>query len=201
MKAAFLDRDGVINELCYFPEAGVIDSPFTSGQFQLIPGAAEGIRLLNRLGLKVVIVSNQPGIAKKHFTKKTLAEIDRKLIRQLAKLKAKADAVYYCLHHPQAKVPSLRVKCNCRKPKPGLILKAAEELKVDPEQSYMLGDSVSDMQAGRAAGCQTIYIGRWKCDICRLMSDCDVEPDYASDNLLQAARLIKRLEAGHADLR
>lgn len=201
IKAAFIDRDGVINELCYFENAGVIDSPFTARQLRLIAGAAEGIRILKRLGLKVVIVSNQPGVAKGHLSQKTLRAIDSKLHRELGKHGSKVDGVYYCLHHPQAKVARLRAKCKCRKPNPGLILDAARDLDLDVRHSYMLGDSASDIEAGRAAGCTTIYIGRWKCDICRLMSEKKVEPDFARDNLLEAARLIRKLEVQHADFR
>lgn len=195
MKAAFLDRDGVINELCYFPDADVIDSPFTPRQFRLLPHAAEGIRLLNKLGFKVVVVSNQPGVAKKHITLATLEAMDAKLTRELRRRRAWVDATYYCLHHPEAKLKRWMKRCRCRKPEPGLILKAAKEMGLDIAQSYMLGDSLSDIQAGRRAGCKTIYIGRWKCDICRLMAERNVEPDFVADDLLKAARLIRELEA------
>ena len=200
MKAAFVDRDGVINELCYFPDAGIIDSPFTPRQVRLIPRAAEGIRLLNRLGLKVVIVSNQPGVAKRHFSEATLRKINRRLVSALGQQQARVDAIYCCLHHPQAKLKRWKKKCSCRKPKPGLILRAARELKLDARCSYMLGDSVADIQAGQRAGCKTIYIGRWKCDICRFMSEQHVQPDYVAGDLLRAARLIRKLEAGNGNL-
>jgi D-glycero-D-manno-heptose 1,7-bisphosphate phosphatase len=200
MKAAFVDRDGVLNELCYFPEVGVIDSPFTPRQVRLISGAAQGVRLLNRLGMKVVIVSNQPGVAKKRFSLKTLDAINHKLVSDLGKQKARIDAVYCCLHHPQAKLGALRKKCRCRKPKPGLILKAAKQLGLDLKASYVLGDSISDIEAGRRAGCRTIYIGRWKCDICRFMDAHHVEPDFVADNLWKAARLIQELEGNDGNL-
>jgi D-glycero-D-manno-heptose 1,7-bisphosphate phosphatase len=201
MKAVFVDRDGVINELCYFTDADIIDSPFTPRQLRLIPRAAEGIRLLNRLGFKVVVVSNQPGVAKKHFSLKTQEAIHAKLLRELRRRRARIDAAYYCLHHPEAKLKRWKRRCRCRKPAPGLLLKAAKELGLDVTQSYMLGDSVSDIQAGRRAGCRTIYIGRWKCDICRLMSERNVEPDFVAGNLFRAACLIRGLEARNGNLR
>jgi len=201
MKAAFVDRDGVLNELCYFPEAGIIDSPFTPQQLRLMPRAAKGIRLLNRLGLKVVVVSNQPGVAKNHFSEKTLDDINAKLVQGLRKQHARIDAIYCCLHHPQAKRRRWRKNCSCRKPKPGLILKAARELHLDVKGSYLLGDSITDVQAGQRAGCKTIYIGRWKCDVCQFMTERNVQPDFVAEDLWKAARLIQTLEAENGNLR
>ena len=195
MKAAFIDRDGVINELCYFPDADVIDSPFTPRQVRLLPHAAKGIRLLNRLGLKVVVISNQPGVAKKNLTLATLTAINDRILEELHRRRATIDGIYCCLHHPQAKLKRWKKRCDCRKPKPGLILRAASEMQLDVRRSYMLGDSLSDIQAGCRAGCKTIFVGRWKCDICRFMSDYEIQPDFVAGNLFEAARLIEELEA------
>src|ERR1700739_3037637 len=114
MKAAFLDRDGVINSLIYHQEMGIIDSPFTLKQFQLLPRAPQAIRRLNDLGLAVVIVSNQPGIAKGHFDAALLEQFDRKLEVALKREGAHIDATYYCLHHPEAVIKQLRKRCQCR---------------------------------------------------------------------------------------
>ena len=115
--AVFLDRDGVLNRIIHHREIGVIDTPFTVAQFKLLPGAAEAVRRINRLGLKAVVVSNQPGIAKGHYTRRTLQAMTDKMIRLLARRGARLDGVYYCLHHPRAVVRAYRSRCACRKPR------------------------------------------------------------------------------------
>lgn len=124
-KAVFLDRDGVINELIYHSEAGVIDSPFTVDQFQLLPGVEKAVQRLNLAGYKVIVTSNQPGIAKNHFTPTTLRLMDAKLKKALAVHGAHLDAIYYCYHHPEGRNPKYRMVCHCRKPEPGLLLEAS----------------------------------------------------------------------------
>jgi D-glycero-D-manno-heptose 1,7-bisphosphate phosphatase len=191
-KAVFLDRDGIINELVYFPDLGIIDSPLNPGQFKLIPGAAEAIKTFNQLGLKVVVVSNQPAIAKGKMSEELFDGIRQKMKSLLAKKGAHIDGEYYCLHHPEAKRLELKVKCRCRKPQPGLILKAAKELSLKTSKSYMIGDSLTDIKAGQAVGCKSILIGTIKCDSCRLMETMAVKPDIISPSLLHASKIIKK---------
>ena len=119
MKAVFLDRDGVINELLYYQEHGIIDSPFTVEQFKLLPGAGEAIRKLREGGFKTIVASNQPGIAKGYISQEAFDKIRAKMKDELAKEGAFLDGDYYCFHHPQGMVESLTVNCECRKPKPG----------------------------------------------------------------------------------
>ncbi len=190
MKAIFLDRDGVINELVYYPEQGVIDSPFTAEQFRLLPGVAEAINKFHEVGYKVIVISNQPGIAKGHMSRQTFEEIREKMRGGLALKEAFSDGEYYCFHHPEAKVESLWVNCKCRKPKPGLILQATEEMKVNLSESWMIGDSLTDIKAGKSAGCKTILLGRMKCELCHPMDEMDARPDFVLPNLLEAAQLI-----------
>lgn len=190
-RAVFLDRDGVINPLIYHREAGIVDSPFTAGQFTLFPRAARAIRLLNDLGLPVVVVSNQPGIAKRHFTVSTFHLINAKLRAAVASSGARLDGVYYCLHHPESKVKSLRVRCACRKPRIGLLTRAAQELGLDLERSYLVGDGLADMEAGLRAGCRTIFIGKWKCEHCKFIRSPASRPVFQADNLWEAAHLIR----------
>jgi D-glycero-D-manno-heptose 1,7-bisphosphate phosphatase len=190
-RAVFLDRDGVINPLIYHRDAGIVDSPFTAGQFTLFPRAAHAIRLLNDLGLPVVVVSNQPGIAKRHFNASTFHLINAKFRAALASGGARLDAVYYCLHHPESKVQSLRVRCACRKPRIGLLTRAARELGLDLECSYLVGDGLSDMEAGLRAGCRTIFIGKWKCEHCQFIRPPASRPAFQAGNLWEAARLIR----------
>jgi D-glycero-D-manno-heptose 1,7-bisphosphate phosphatase len=190
-RAVFLDRDGVINPLIYHRDAGIVDSPFTPGQFTLFPRAARAIRLLNDLGLPVVVVSNQPGIAKRHFTASAFRLINTKLRAAIASAGGRLDGIYYCLHHPESKVPSLRVRCSCRKPRIGLLTRAARELGLDLERSYLVGDGLSDIEAGLRAGCRTIFIGKWKCEHCQFIRPPASRPAFQAGNLWEAAHLIR----------
>lgn len=189
--AVFLDRDGVINQLVFFPEYGLIDSPLNPASYKLIPGAAQAIRAFNELGIKVIVVSNQPAIAKGKTTLELFDKICQKMKHLLEKHHAFVDAEYYCLHHPKAKDPELRTICDCRKPRPGLILKAAEDFSLDLSNCYMIGDGLTDIQAGNAAGCKSILIGQKKCDCCRLMEEMDAKPDLIASSLLEASEIIK----------
>ena len=185
-RAVFLDRDGVINELVYYEEQGIIDSPFTVEQLKLFPWAGEAINNLHRAGYIIVIVSNQPGIAKGRFSSDTFQGIRERARGELAKQGAFVDAEYYCFHHPDAVVEGLRANCECRKPKPGLLFQAARDLDIDLSQSWMIGDGLTDVKAGRSAGCKTILLGKMKCDLCRLMEEEDAMPDAIAANLLEA---------------
>lgn len=124
-RGVFLDRDGVVNRMVYDAEHGTVDSPANPDQLEMLPGAAEAVRALNDLGLPVIVVSNQPGIAKGKMTLALQEAITSKLQAGLAAAGAHLDGVYYCLHHPDAALPEYRIRCDCRKPKPGLLLRAA----------------------------------------------------------------------------
>src|SRR5947209_7370654 len=138
-RAVFLDRDGVINAMWCEPESGAIDSPKNPSQFKLMPGVSGAIKTLRDRGFLTIIVSNQPGIAKGKLTPQMLEEMTQKMHTYLNTTGAEIDAVYYCLHHPQAVLSEYRAVCNCRKPKPGLLLQAAAEWNIDLESSYMIG--------------------------------------------------------------
>ncbi len=195
-KAVFLDRDGVINEVIYHKEMGIIDSPFTVEQFKLLPKVAEAINIFHDLGFRVIVVSNQPGMAKYHFSIDVFEKIREKMNAELKKDDAEVDAEYYCFHHPYATVKKYKKICNCRKPKPGMLQKAAEEHNIDLSKSWMIGDGITDIAAGQTAGCKTILIGRMKCDLCKIMEDEKVKPDYIKPNLYKASLIIKTQERG-----
>lgn len=197
-RAVLLDRDGVINSLVYHQEAGVIDSPFRRAQFHLLPRVPEAIHLLNVLGLRVAIVSNQPGIAKGHLKPETLEWFDRKLIAAVQAAGGHIDGIFYCLHHPDAVVPSLRRRCHCRKPRTGLLTRAAEELGVPISECYMVGDGIPDLLAGTRAGCRTIFIGRWKCEICHVAPTPKPLPDLMATDLWEACQLIRAETPPHS---
>lgn len=153
-KAIFLDRDGTINKY-----VGFLRSP---EQMDLIPGVAESIRKINESCYLAIVVTNQPVIARGEVTIDELDEIHKKMETLLGKEGAYIDALYYCPHHPdkgfEGEISELKRECNCRKPKPGLLLKAAKDLNIDLSNSFMLGDSESDIRAGENAGCRSIQI-------------------------------------------
>jgi len=191
VKAVFLDRDGVINELIRYPEHGILDSPLTEGQFHVVKGAGKAIRELQQGGYRVILASNQPGIAKGHMSKQAFQEIRQKMIQELAEEGAHLDGEKYCLHHPEAKIEKYRVECACRKPKPGMLLEAGQEMGIDLSRSWMIGDGLTDIKSGKEAGCRTILIGRMKCELCQWMDEMEMEhPDRVAANLEEAARYI-----------
>jgi histidinol-phosphate phosphatase family protein len=196
MKAVFLDRDGVINALVHHQDAGVIDAPFTRSQFKLLPRVPEAIRVLNDLGLSVAIVSNQPGVAKGHLKMEVLKAFERAMLLQIRAAGGRIDRIYYCLHHPEAKVRKLRKLCHCRKPEIGLLEQAAADLQVPLDECYMIGDGIPDLLSGSRAGCRTVFIGRWKCEICQFTEAPEVRPAFVAKDLWEAAQLIRSETAG-----
>ncbi|KYK22482.1 hypothetical protein AYK24_02080 [Thermoplasmatales archaeon SG8-52-4] len=191
-KAVFIDRDGVINELVYHTEMGIVDSPFTVEQFKLLPSVGKAINKFHDLDFLVILISNQPGQAKNHYSIEVFKKIKEKMKKELEKDKAKIDAEYYCFHHPDAKNKKYKKICNCRKPKPGMILQAAKDYDVDLSKSWMIGDGINDIQAGEKAGCKTILIGIMKCDFCKIMEDVSVKPNFVAPNLYKASLVIEK---------
>jgi D-glycero-D-manno-heptose 1,7-bisphosphate phosphatase len=191
MKAVFLDRDGVMNSLIYHRDAGIVDSPFTLAQFRILPRVPQAVRLLNDLKLPVVVISNQPGIAKRHFSAHVLEGFDRKLRAALQSAGAHLDGIYYCLHHPESKLRALRKRCRCRKPGVGLLTRAARDLGIALSESYMVGDGLNDMEAGARAGCRTVFVGKWKCELCQYIDSPGLRPTFVAKDLWEAARLIR----------
>lgn len=190
--AVFLDRDGVINPLIYYADHGFVDSPFTLVQFRVFPHVPKAIRLFNDLGFAVIVASNQPGVAKGHFHEELLEKIEAKLQHKLNTAGAHIDDFYYCLHHPQAIKRKLRKRCACRKPGANLLRKAARDLNISLPDSYMIGDGLTDIEAGIRAGCKTIFVGGWKPEHFQFMRGENYQPDFVVSDLWQAARLIQR---------
>ena len=154
-KAVFLDRDGTINKYVGFLRN--IDD------FELLPGVADAIKAINASGYLAIVATNQPVIARGEVTYQQLQEIHNKMETLLGTEGAYLDAIYFCPHHPhkgyEGEVPELKIDCECRKPKPGMLLKAAEDFNIDLSQSWMVGDGENDIKAGMAAGCKTALIG------------------------------------------
>lgn len=154
-KAIFLDRDGTINKSVGFLR--------NINDFELIDGVAESIKKINDSGYLTVVVTNQPVIARGEVTFEQLEEIHNKMETLLGKEGAYLDAIYFCPHHTdkgfEGEVPELKFDCDCRKPKPGMLIHAAKDLNIDLSKSYMVGDGENDVLAGINAGCKSIYIG------------------------------------------
>ena len=154
-KAVFLDRDGTINKYVGFLRN--ID------EFELLPGVAEAIKKINESGYLAIVVTNQPVIARGEVTIPELQLIHNKMETLLGAEGAYLDAIYYCPHHPhkgyEGEVTELKIDCECRKPKPGMLIKAAEDFNIGLENSWMIGDGENDVRAGKAAGCRTALIG------------------------------------------
>jgi len=159
-KAVFLDRDGTINKYVGFLRD--ID------EFELMDGVAEAIKKINSSGYLAIVVTNQPVIARGEVSLEELQEIHNKMETLLGQEGAYVDAIYYCPHHPdkgfEGERPEYKMVCNCRKPKPGMLLEAAEKFNIDLSQSYMVGDGKNDVEAGVAAGCKCVIIGDEDCD-------------------------------------
>ena len=153
-KAIFLDRDGTINKYIGFLRH--LD------EFELIAEVAEAIRMINESGYLAIVVTNQPVIARGEVTFEQLDDIHKKMETLLGKEGAYIDGLYFCPHHPDKgfdrEVAELKIDCDCRKPKPGMLFKAAEEYNIDLSLSYMIGDSEIDIIAGTRAGCKSILI-------------------------------------------
>ena len=195
-RAVFVDRDGVINRMHYDAEFGVVDSPSNPDQFELLPGVARAVRALNELGLAVVVVSNQPGIAKGKFNGALLQAMEQKMCSELASEGGRLDGIYNCLHHPDSVVDEYRVRCECRKPEPGLLRKAAIEMSLDLSSSYTVGDGVIDIAAGKSAGTTTLFVSSRKCYNCDNLIEHQTWPDYIVSDLAEAAAVIRSPEAG-----
>lgn len=153
-RAIFLDRDGTINVN--------MDTHPTVECFTLLPGVPDAIRWINESLYLAVVVTNQPMIAKGFLTFDQLKLIDKKMETLLGEKRAYLDKIYFCPHHPErgfsGEITELKIQCNCRKPKPGMLLQAAQEMNIDLANSWMIGDSATDVEAGIAAGCKTIKL-------------------------------------------
>jgi D,D-heptose 1,7-bisphosphate phosphatase len=178
-RAVFLDRDGVLNL-----DMDHVRSP---DQLRLLPGAAEAVRRINASEYLVVVVTNQPAIAKGFISECDLDRIHAKLETLLGEEGAYLDRIYYCPHHPDkgfaGERPEYKVICDCRKPAPGMLVRAAVELNIDLGGSFMVGDRTTDLVAGRAAGCKTILLGR---DGAPRDEDDACPPDFICADLAEA---------------
>jgi D-glycero-D-manno-heptose 1,7-bisphosphate phosphatase len=186
VKGVFLDKDGTLVE----------DVPYNvdPALVRLAPGAGEGLRALSAAGYRLVVVSNQSGVARGYFPEAALATVEGRLRELLADCGVEPAGFYWCPHHPGGSVAAYAVACECRKPRPGLILRAARELGIDAGRSWMVGDILDDVEAGRRAGCRTVLLDNgheteW-------LRSPERTPDVIAADLADAARLILAADAG-----
>lgn len=175
-RAIFLDRDGTINrDVCFLKNIE---------DLELLPGAAEAIRKINESGYLAIVITNQPVIARGEVSVEELQQIHNKLETLLGAEGAYLNAIYYCPHHPDkgyaGERPEYKIKCSCRKPEPGLLIQAAKDFSIDLSASWMVGDSVKDVAAGKNAGCKTVYLGTEEAD----------RPDAVAASLCDAVEYI-----------
>jgi D-glycero-D-manno-heptose 1,7-bisphosphate phosphatase len=187
MKALFLDKDGTL----------IRDIPYNVDpeRITLCEGVADGLRLCAELGYMLIVVSNQPGIAKGYFNESALDNAHRKLIELLNAENIELHAFYYCPHHQDGNVARYSIRCQCRKPAPGLLLQAARDHGIALSDSWMVGDILNDIEAGNRAGCRTILIGNgneteWDITAARI-------PDHIVSDVYAAAKIIARADLAH----
>jgi D-glycero-D-manno-heptose 1,7-bisphosphate phosphatase len=180
----FLDRDGTINS-----EVDFLRSP---SEVSLLPGVARTIKEANDTGLRVIVITNQSGIARGYLTERDLDAIHDRLRSLLAHEGARIDAIYACPHHPTAGIDPYRTPCDCRKPKPGMIVRGRDEFGLDLRRSFVVGDRCIDMEAGHAAGCTTCLVRTGYGETERL--DCGDRPwvDHIAGDLASAWAFIRR---------
>jgi D-glycero-D-manno-heptose 1,7-bisphosphate phosphatase len=187
-RAVFLDRDGTINE-----EMGYMNH---LERFVLLPHVGQAIRLLNQNGLKVVVITNQSGVARGYFPESLVHRIHHKMQDLLKMESAHIDGVYYCPHHPEVGSSPYRQRCRCRKPNTGLVEKAVKDLDIDCLQSYAIGDRGLDIEFAHQIGAKGILVltgygkGEWEF----LRDQWSVKPDHVAPDLYEAVQWILQQE-------
>ena len=174
-KTVFIDRDGTINVNVEY-----LDNP---ENFQMYPGVAEGIKLLRDNGYKIIVVTNQSGIARGFFSEETLEKIHERMRNELLKKDAVVDAIYYCPHHPDD-------KCSCRKPNTKLFEKAMNDFDIDIRNSYIIGDRMLDVEVGFKMGLKTVLVPEQKELVEKEMKESDIKPDFICDDFFTGVKWI-----------
>lgn len=183
-KAVFLDRDGTLAEEAHYLAS--LD------RLALFPYSADAVRLLNRAGFAVVVITNQAGIARGIIREEFVADVHKHIAEELAAGGARIDGFYYCPHHPEGIVEKYRGPCDCRKPQPGMLRRAAADLDLDLPSSFVVGDRLLDIEAGRAAGTRGVLVRTGYGSIDEARRERRVEPDVVVDNLIGAVAWILR---------
>lgn len=182
-KALFIDRDGTLVYPGHYPSR--------PEDLHLYEGIEQPLRVLQEAGFRLVVVTNQAGIARGYFTEAALEHMHKYLANELARLNVHVDGIYYCPHHPEGVIPELAIHCECRKPLPGMILQATQELTLNVEQSWFVGDILDDVEAGNRAGCRTILVDLGTESLPEQPLRC---PNYVARDTLHALGIICAVE-------
>lgn len=181
--AVFLDRDGTLVHPRHYPSR--------PADLCLYDGIGPGLRDLQRAGFQLVVITNQAGVARGYFTEADLERMHEHLARELEQLGVRLDAIYYCPHHPAGAIPELAVHCDCRKPQPGMLLRAATDLDLDLQSSWFVGDILDDIEAGNRAGCRTILVDLGTEQLPGRQIRC---PNFVARDTLHALQIISACE-------
>ena len=180
-RAVFLDRDGTINE-----EVGYLSS---IEQLRIFPAAFDAVRMINEAGMKVVVVTNQSGVARGFFDEDFVKAVHATINEMLREKGAFIDGFYYCPHHPTEGIGSYRISCDCRKPAPGMLIRASEELDIDMSSSYVVGDMVKDIELANNVGARGILV---RTGYGKNVVSTDIKPACIAEDILAAAEWIVR---------
>jgi D-glycero-D-manno-heptose 1,7-bisphosphate phosphatase len=191
-RAIFMDRDGTVCE-----EVGYVNHV---DRLRLITGSAEAVRKVNRAGFQAVLVTNQAGVARGYMSEDLVGETHDRLRELLAGEDARLDGIYYCPHHPDVGPSRYRKACDCRKPKAGMLLQAREEMGIDLEASYVIGDSIKDVETARRVGATAVLVlsGYGRGQLEHQSDAWTVRPDHVAEDLLEAVSWILEREVGEA---
>jgi len=192
-KAIFLDCDGTLIE-----DPGYIDNP---DQVKLLDGVAKALIELRAMGYKLIVVTNQSAVARGIVSEQVLGEIHNRLRQLLTERGAYLDEIYYCPYHPDGVIPKYRKESDRRKPNPGMLLAAADEMDIDLSQSWSIGDSSRDIEAGLRAGCKTILVTRFSRYKSTSGGPAEPNPDYKSVNMKEAVNIIKKYHRSSNEVR
>lgn len=181
--AVFLDRDGTLVYPRHYPSR--------PEELQLYANIGSGLRKLQRAGFRLVVITNQAGIARGYFSVDDLRLMHEYLTSELERVGVRLDGIYYCPHHPAGVIPELAIRCDCRKPAPGMLLAAAADLDIDLARSWLVGDILDDVEAGHRAGCRSILVdlGTEQRPVEPARS-----PDYVARDTAHALRIISTIE-------
>ena len=191
-KAVFIDRDGVVNQIVFNEDTERLDSPLSIQEFEFIHGAMDGLKILQRKGYLLFIVTNQPAAAKGKTKLATLYDINGFMLDRLMEEDIEIDGLQMCPHHPKgsprAQDQFLIKECKCRKPGTKMIDDILHKYCIDKDNSYMIGDSFTDVMAGKSAGLKTAYVGDFKCDVCQRLNQ--NKPDLMGKDLREIAQML-----------
>jgi histidinol-phosphate phosphatase family protein len=181
-----LDRDGVLNSLVIDPEQGTVDSPLHPSQVKICPGATEALARLKQMGFTLALVTNQPAAAKGKTTKQNLLDVHERVLSLAQKEQPLISRSYICWHRAEE-------NCVCRKPKTALLEQAIQDLgPFSLDSSWMVGDGLTDIQAGKKMGLRTALLARWKADVARVAEEQSASPDWWVSDLAEfTERLLK----------